>query len=136
MTCTCSGHANEPNLCPACRADLSVAEEVAEEVRLGKLDHDLGEYALEQEGVEGVLDVLRTIEPGEVQLRDGNLEWDTIASIYGWKRPPEFMPVPTASIGEAYRKVQDPLVTAFVQFEIDRRLEPSVPCPRETSHAS
>ena len=135
MTCTCSGHANEPNPCPACCSAVSVAEEVVDELRLGKLDHDLGEYALEQEGLEGVLDVLQTTEGGEVRLRDGNLEWDTIASIYGWRRPPEFMSVPTASIGEAYRNAREPLVTSFVQFEIECRSEPVIPCPREASRA-
>lgn len=44
MTCTCSGHANEPNPCPACEKGIRL-QELFEQ---GTLDRKLGEWVREQ----------------------------------------------------------------------------------------
>jgi len=55
QACSCSGHRNDPNPCPACEADTHTAESVEDALRLGKLDEELVEWALDNwDGPTGV----------------------------------------------------------------------------------
>lgn len=132
--CRCSGHGNEPNPCPECEAYQRLAEKVADELGKGKLDWALGEFALAREGRVVVRDLLGNTRGSQVRLRPGGgLEWDTVASKWGWRRPAEFVPVRLETIGEVYREIGDPLVEEFAESEIERRMELPVSCPEEVS---
>lgn len=121
--CTCSGHANEPNPCPVCLGDTRRAERLEDDFRLGKFDHEFGEFVWRLKREDDIAKVCQRRLGGHVRRGPEGLEIETYAAEFGWRRG-EYVPLCEVAIGQAYREDEGPECEAFLAEEIARRLEP------------